>query len=131
MMNRQRRSLLKAAGLAPAASSGLVHAALQSAVPSLPGGALLRQHFVRLKGESFEFSMNGARASAVLQSAVPLEGAADGDQNFRLVFAPPRFHTVTQGTWEVAHPALGTHAIFLSPNDALGQEVEAIFNRQA
>lgn len=75
--------------------------------------------------------MNGAQASAVLQRAVSLEGAADGNQNFRLVFAPLRFPTVTQGTWEVTHPALGTHAIFLSPNDAQGQEVEAIFNRQA
>ncbi|WP_376752766.1 DUF6916 family protein [Diaphorobacter nitroreducens] len=130
-MNRQRRSLLKAAGLVPAASTGLVHAARQSAVPPLPGESLLLQHFACLEGESFEFSMNGARASAVLQSAVPLEGAADGDQNFRLVFAPLRFSTITQGTWEVTHPALGTHAIFLSPNDALAQDVEAVFNRQA
>lgn len=131
MMNRQRRSLLKVVGITPAAASaGLAHAMQGFHDAPAAGGQLLLRHFARLQGESFHFGMNGAQSSAVLRCAEPLPGAADGEQNFRLVFAPAPAHTLAQGTWEVSHPALGRHAIFVSPNDARGAEVEAVFNRQ-
>lgn len=132
MMNRQRRSLLKVVGISPAAASaGLAHAVLGASAQPTPGERLLLRHFARLQGESFRFSMpDGAQSSAVLQCAEPLQGTTDGEQNFRLVFAPVQDQPVAQGTWEVTHPALGTHAIFVSPNDARGAEIEAVFNRQ-
>jgi hypothetical protein len=74
--------------------------------------------------------MNGVQARAVLQHATALQETTDADQNFRLLFAPSSPHSLVQGTWDVTHPTLGTHAIFVSPNDALGQEFEAVFNRQ-
>jgi len=129
-MNHQRRSLLKAAGIAPAAAStGLVHAALRPTAPALTG-TLLRSHFVPLEGDAFAFSMSGVQAKAVLKRAIALQEATDEDRSFRLLFAPSQPHSLAQGTWDVTHPKLGTHAIFVSPNDANGQEIEAIFNRQ-
>jgi len=88
------------------------------------------RHFARLQGETFHFGLNSAQSSAVLQCAEPLPGARDGEQSFRLVFAPAQPHSLTQGTWDVSHPVLGSHAIFVSPNDARGTEIEAVFNRQ-
>lgn len=131
MMNRQRRSLLKAVGISPAAAStGLAHAMLGAPAVPEPGAPLLLRHFAPLQGQSFHFGLNGSQSSAVLQRAEPLPGASDTEQNFRLVFTPDAPHAVVQGTWEVTHPALGRHAIFVCPNDARGAEIEAVFNRQ-
>ncbi|MDP3165987.1 MAG: hypothetical protein Q8N06_11130 [Hydrogenophaga sp.] len=90
----------------------------------------MRQHFAPLEGDAFGFSLNGVQAYAVLQQATALPETTDGDQSFRLIFKPSQPHSLGQGTWDVTHPILGTHAIFVSPNDALGQEIEAVFNRQ-
>lgn len=129
-MNRQRRSLLKAVGISPAAAStGLAHAMRAPAKPA-PGAQLLLRHFAPLQGESFHFGLNGSQSSAVLRRAEPLPGASDTEQNFRLVFTPDGPHAVVQGTWDVTHPALGRHAIFVCPNDARCAEIEAVFNRQ-
>ncbi|WP_312306827.1 DUF6916 family protein [Pulveribacter sp.] len=132
-MNRERRTFLKAAGMAStaAASAAMGHAA--AAIPAsqqqLGTMTLLRSHFARLAGEGFTFlHPSGVRGSATLLHAHPLEGAEDGERSFRLVFAP-NDSSLSQDTWEVSHPALGTHAIFVSPNDAQGQKIEAIFNR--
>lgn len=133
-MNPQRRTLLKAAGLAhAAASAGLAHAATTSRPQQYTPhpATLLRSHFVPLTGDTFEFrKADGFRATAVLRLASPLPGANDGEASFRLVFQATEHQPLKQDTWDVSHPALGSHAIFVSPNDAAGFEVEAVFNRR-
>lgn len=130
MLNHQRRSLLKAASLAPAAAagSGLIHAS------SLSGQdcdvMLLRSHFLPLVGREFFFSHpNGRHWQGTLLDIGPLPGGGNLEQSFRLLFAPTSRLVPEQETWEFFHPDLGKRPIFTSPNDALGQEVEAIFNR--
>lgn len=132
-MNPQRRTLLKAASLAPAATSaGLARAGTSPwhQQKAYAPDTLLRSHFAPLKGETFAFrGAGGAHATAILQLAAPLPGADDGEASFRLVFQATEHQPLKQDTWEVFHPALGGHAIFVSPNDAAGREVEAVFNR--
>lgn len=132
-MNPQRRTLLKAASLAPAAAStGLAHAgtSLRLQQKTHAPETLLRSHFAPLEGQTFAFSKaGGIRATAVLQLASPLPGSDDGDASFRLMFQATERQPLQQDTWEMYHPALGTHAIFVSPNDVEGCEVEAVFNR--
>lgn len=130
MLNHQRRTLLKAAGLAPAvaAGSGLAHA---SPLPGQGGDVtLLRSHFLPLVGGEFFFSHpHGREWQGTLLEISPLPGGGNFEQSFRLVFAPTSRLVPEQETWVVFHPHLGKHPIFTSPNDARGMEVEAIFNR--
>lgn len=132
-MNPLRRTLLKAASLTPAAASaGLAHAGTSSwhQQKTHAPDTLLRSHFAPLKGEAFAFrKAGGIHATAILQLADPLPGADDGEVSFRLVFQAAEHQPLMQDTWEVFHPALGGHAIFVSPNDAAGREIEAVFNR--
>lgn len=137
-MNHQRRTILKAASLAPSVAGGvgLAHAATAAVSASqsvaIAGVTLLRGHFSPLEGEGFAFGRPGEGAPsgiATLLQATALPGVDDGDRSFRLVFAPVQPLMLAQGTWEVSHPVLGRHAIFVSPNDAAGREVEAVFNR--
>ncbi|WP_453932760.1 DUF6916 family protein [Acidovorax temperans] len=130
MLNHQRRTLLKAAGLAPAVAAGsvLVHA---SSLPEQGGDVtLLRSHFLPLVGGEFFFSHpKGREWQGTLLEISPLPGGGNFEQSFRLVFAPTSRLVPEQETWDVFHPDLGRHPIFTSPNDARGREVEAIFNR--
>lgn len=49
---------------------------------------------------------------------------------FSLVFLGPLRPVLPQRTWELAHPVLGTHAIFLVPIGPAGDRMryEAVFN---
>ena len=127
-MKNGRRAFLQAAGIAPAAAvAGFATAAPRSLSPS---GELRRSHFAPLSGERFEFGQEiFDKVEATLVSATPLERAADGDRSFRLVFEAEAGKRLAQGSWRVTHPALGTVAIFVSPNDAEGRFAEAVFNR--
>ncbi len=127
-MKQGRRAFLQAAGIAPAAAvTGLAATAASAAVVS---GELRRAHFEPLVGERFAFEPDVfTRIGARLVSATPLAKAADGERSFRLLFDVDEGGSLGQGSWRVTHPALGTQVLSVSPNDADGRVVEAIFNR--
>lgn len=127
-MKNGRRAFLQAASVAPAAAvTGLAATAVRAA-PA--GGELRRSHFAPLAGERFEFEQDVfEKVGARLASATPLPRAPDGDRSFRLLFEVEEGQRLAQGSWRVTHPALGPQVVFLSPNDAEGRVVEAIFNR--
>ncbi|XAH23524.1 hypothetical protein AAFF27_26730 [Xylophilus sp. GW821-FHT01B05] len=125
-MSRSRRSFLQSAGAVPvAAATGF------AATPALAAGAEMRRsHFMPLVGEHFGFARDGLPAAgATLVSATPLPGAADTDRCFQLLFAVGAGQQVVQDSWLLSHPRLGSHTVFVSPNDAEGRSVEAVFNR--
>lgn len=94
---------------------------------------LHRQHFTALLGQEFTMNLEWAEgtthARVKLTALEDLPHCADPQQSFRAVFESVQADGLRQGLWQVSHPELGQHAIFLSPNDALGREVEAVFNR--
>ena len=122
-MTPTRRRLLKAASLAPALSVPMSTLAAQSP------RELRRRDFTPLVSNEFSAGQGPGRASTlVLKAATPLSADQDGDRCFRLTFEAPQ-GGVEQGLWTLSHPSLGKHALFLSPNDAQGRAVEAVFNR--
>jgi len=68
--------------------------------------------------------------SLALSEAAALPGAASAQQQFSLIFRGPPQQLLEQATWALAHPVLGTLAIFLVPlgRDAAGIDYQAIFN---
>lgn len=130
-MTSNRRAFLQFAGLAPAAAAtaGFATPASQpgSAVHT---GPLVRSRFSALVGEEFRFE-DGVFGGVVAQlsSVVDLgPDKAGAEKAFRLLFAPAVPGSIPQQTCVVTHPALGRFALFVSPNDAQGAVVEAIFN---
>jgi hypothetical protein len=128
-MTPKRRSFLQLAGLAPAAAAGLVAplAAHAVAAPS----PLTRSAFAAHVGEDFAFQLDafGSR-NARLVSVEALQGARDAESSFRLLFRlPEKSAGLAQQTYRVDHPQMGQVTMFVSPNDAEGRIVEAIFNR--
>lgn len=87
---------------------------------------LRRSHFVPLLGQGFAVAQ--AQSTLTLQSLHALPHSQEMDRSFRAVFAV-RGDGLAQDTWQISHPVLGSHAVFLSPNDAGGRLVEAVFNR--
>ena len=125
-----RRGFLKMAGALPVTAAAPVTLLAADNKTSPSGLMLERRHFEPLLGESFALASTNAE---VATSSVKLRAVSDvpcctsHQQSFRLVFDASG--NVPQALWELTHPALGTHAVFLSPNDAAGREVEAVFNR--
>lgn len=91
-------------------------------------------HFAPLVGERFRIAgraPSGALHELVLQRVDRLAdgaGAPRREPNFRLLFECAGAG-VAQDTWQLEHPVLGQHAVFLSPNDPEGRVVEALFVR--
>lgn len=125
-----RRTLMEAS-----VASVLLTGATAASAKTAEGASLELRHFVPLVGENFHITpvgSSGAPSHAlVLRQAGPLTDtprATDPQRSFRLVFECPGTG-VAQDTWQLEHPALGRHAVFLSPNDAQGRLVEAVFLR--
>lgn len=122
-MTPTRRRLLQAVSMAPTLAAPL------SALSAQPARELRRRDFEPLLSKTFSAEQAaGASVTLVLKTATPLSVDQDADRCFRLTFEAPQ-GDMTQGLWNLSHPALGSHALFLSPNDAQGREVEAVFNR--
>lgn len=117
------------AGLASAAPVAAVGAAV---VPRSAPQALARSHFAPLQGDTFVFekdALENVNARLVSIESLGSPGAApDAEQCFRLLFEAPA-QALPQRTFCVSHPHLGRFALFVSPNDAEGRIVEAVFNR--
>ena len=122
-MKTGRRAFMQVAGALPAAA----------AASSIPMGVsavameLRRSHFQPLLGHNF--SVAGEEAGLRLVSLGALPHALQSDRSFSALFELSRPGALPQNTWEIAHPALGRHAVFLSPSDAQGGLLEAVFNR--
>ena len=122
-MKTGRRAFMQVAGAFPAAA----------AASSIPMGVsavameLRRSHFQPLLGHSF--SIAGEVSELRLVSLAALPHTLHGDRSFSALFELSRPGALLQDTWEISHPALGSHAVFLSPSDAQGGLLEAVFNR--
>ena len=88
-----------------------------------------------LVGATFSLrASDGSELSLVLSEADSLgfnrPQERGGRESFSLVFhAPPRA-AVRQGTYELSHPQLGCHVLFVVPlgPDSRGMRLQAIFN---
>ena len=126
-MDANRRTFLQLAGLASAAPVAAV-GALQPASGDVPP-ELTRAAFEALRGERFVFETQPPQTvEAKLVGVEPLPQAGNPEASFRLEFAVEA-GSLPQRTFSVTHPRLGRFALFVSPNDAAGRVVEAIFNR--
>ena len=128
MTQSNRRGFMKVAGALPAAAitSGTVLAGTQTTPDG--GAMLLRRDFEPLVGQVF--SVDGGQAAALTLVALgDVPHCTHRDRSFRAVFEVAAAEGLPQNLWQLSHPAVGTHAIFLSPNDAAGRVVEAVFNR--
>ena len=128
MTQSNRRSFMKVAGALPAAAivPGVVLASEQRATHAVP--ILLRRDFEPLVGQVFTVEGNPA-AALTLVALDDVPHCANRDRSFRAVFAVTAAEGLSQNLWQLSHPAVGTHDVFLSPNDAAGRVVEAVFNR--
>lgn len=124
-MDGRRRSFLQWAAIAPAVPVTATVAAAPTSAPQ----HWQRRHFAPLQGERFTFERNALETvDAKLVRVEPLGPGQDAQENFRLVFACES-GSLPQETLYASHASLGRFALFVSPNDAAGREVEAVFNR--
>ena len=131
-MKSGRRNFLQLASLAPTSMVAGIAAASHSAADR-PGAALTRSAFAPLVGDEFAFETSALeKTTARLVSVETLTHKApsqDAEGAFRLLFQTAPDESLAQQTFSVSHPRLGRFALFVSPNDAHGRSVEAIFNR--
>ena len=126
-----RRAFLQFAGLAPAAAATVGLAASAAAPPAVKG-PLTRSLFLACVGDEFRFESGPHDSvSAKLARVCALELGArklEAEGMFRLEFEPLEPGTLAQETYAVTHARLGRIVLFVSPNDAKGRVVEAVFN---
>ena len=124
-MKTGRRAFLCSAGAMSAATAAVAQPL--AALAAGPGGQELRRsHFMPLLGQGFTVAQ--VQSTLTLQSLHALSHSQEAERSFRAVFTV-QGEGLAQNTWQISHPALGSHAVFLSPNDADGRLVEAVFNR--
>lgn len=130
-MGSNRRAFLKFAGLAPAAAATAGLAASRPATAA--AGPVTRSACLACVGEEFVFEAGPfeRRPAKLVAVAALSEGGREvsDEGRFRLVFEPAVAGSIAQETYAVTHPAFGRFALFVSPNDAEGRVVEAVFNR--
>ncbi len=131
-MVSKRRAFLQMAGLAPgAAVAGLVASGAALSAPAAPR-PLTRSAFEPCVGDEFSFDTGTfEQVRARLERVAPLPGAAaaKSEGQFALQFAVAPAQSLAQASYRVSHPRFGTFVMFVSPNDAEGRIVEAVFNR--
>jgi hypothetical protein len=128
-MRSNRRSFLQMAGLAPAA---LITPAIAAADA---GGLreLTRSKFAACVGDEFVFEQAAlSQCVARLSRVAPLAADATpehSEHRFRAMFELPAGAGLPQETYRVSHARLGRFVMFVSPKDAEGRVLEAVFNR--
>jgi hypothetical protein len=131
-MSSNRRSFLQMAGLVPAvAATGFAAPRVAAAAVGEP--ILERSTFLPCVGEAFTFEIDTFKqCTATLARIDPLmEGGkpVQGEGKFNLLFKVAAGGRLEQASYRVSHPRLGHFVLFVSPNDAEGRVVEAVFNR--
>ena len=131
-MKTDRRAFLQLAGVAPASMMPGV-AAAAVARGETPVGELDRAAFAPLVGDEFVFETSAVEKCAArllsVENLAHKSARPDPQRAFRLRFEAGPGERLEERTYSVAHPRLGRFALFVSPNDARGRIVEAIFNR--
>ena len=93
--------------------------------------ALSIDTFSPLVGQLFEVGEPGRKQTVELVSATAASRASEtAHAGFSLIFRGAAQSLLSQGTYPVAHAAIGSLPIFLVPvgPDAQGMQYEAIFN---
>lgn len=129
-MRPTRRSFLQYAGLAPAVA---VAGAAGAAAPAHTGPAILtRSAFAACVGDEFIFQCDVFEQAHARLVVVDDLGArspvTNPERQFRLVFEMQGPSRLRDASYRVTHAKLGELAMLVSPNDANGRRVEAIFN---
>jgi hypothetical protein len=94
-------------------------------------GAPFLSDFINHLDESFEVSSDAIRATLKLIEATELKPLGAGlAVPFSLIFEGPRAPQLAQGTYEFAHPQVGTMPIFIVPIGLTehGVQYQAIFS---
>lgn len=131
-MQAGRRTFLQFASLAPASVVG--GAVMSAPRPSAgDGAALCRSLFAKCMGESFDFEVSALEKTSArlmdIKALANMQPGQDPEGAFILQFRTEGEKGLPQETLTVSHPRLGRFALFVSPNDAKGHHVEAVFNR--
>jgi len=134
LMSSNRRAFLQFAGLAPAAAATAALASPAAKHTVAAGEAPVnRSSFLPCVGDEFHFEFGPHESKpAKLARVEPLQVSGrkiETEGNFRLVFEPLSPGSIPQDSYAVNHVRLGRIALFVSPNDAQGRVVEAVFNR--
>lgn len=124
-----RRSFLQAASSAPVVA--LASGGLTAQARTRSDGTLRRSDFEPCLGDVFVFESEsgGTRAQARLQQVRALPESQHAELSFTLLFTPEPGVALPEGTWRFSTAQGPSGLIFVSPNDAQGREIEAVFNR--
>jgi hypothetical protein len=131
-MSANRRTFLQLASLAPtAAVAGVV--APREASAKAPDHTLTRSTFERCLGDEFIFEKAVFGEVVARLAAVDAHpgtwSAANREGRFNLRFETLGSGVLEQASYRVHHARLGDFVLFVSPNDAQGRIIEAVFNR--
>lgn len=126
---------MRLAGSVPAAL--VVPAALQPAMAADAGATrerlLTRQDFEALIDQSLSITKWGDAPGAPAQIRLVAVADVPHCQNALLSFTALFEHAgpapIKEAVWQLSHPSLGQQAVLLSPNDAEGRVIEAVFHR--
>lgn len=132
MTPTKRRAFLQIAGLVPAAAVVGV-AAPRDAVARAPDATFTRSAFARCLGDNFTFetSVFGQVVArlATVEAHAGCRTSGEREGRFSLRFEARGDATLEQASYRVHHARLGEFVLFVSPGDATGRSVEAVFNR--
>jgi Domain of unknown function (DUF6916) len=131
-MAADRRRFLQMAGVVPATAVAGVGAASRPGAEA-PASSLTLSQFRRCLGERFSFEKAVFGTVAARLSAVDAHPGShtpmQREGRFSLRFETSGEGTLEQASYRVHHERLGDFVLFVSPKDAQGRTVEAVFNR--
>lgn len=131
-MSANRRRFLQMAGIAPAGAVASVMAAPRPAAKAADS-MLTCSEFARCVGDTFIFEKAVfGDVNVKLAAVAPLAGCtalAQREDRFSLRFEASGEGSLEQASYRVHHARLGDFVMFVSPRDAEGRVVEAVFNR--
>jgi hypothetical protein len=87
---------------------------------------LVGERFLLRSGQQ-EVAVTLSEATSLGFNRAPENG---GRESFSLLFHAPTGTRAAQGTYEISHPLLGTHSLFVVPlgPDATGLRLQLVFN---
>src|SRR5262245_15182989 len=131
-----RRKFIKGVGAAVAGGALLAIAGqtLLSALPQVPGSALVRSTFAKHVGDVFQVYQGSAAAPALRLADVrdlPAPASDQKERSFSLLFTGPIDPMIAQGMYRFEHHEIGAFSMFIVPMApaAGARYYEAIFNR--
>jgi hypothetical protein len=130
-MGADRRRFLQLASLASTTAVAGIGAARAGA--EAPASSLTCSEFERCIGDTFTFEKavfgDVAARLAAVDAHPGSRSAAQREGRFNLRFETRGDGFLEQASYRVHHARLGDFVMFVSPKDAKGTTVEAVFNR--